>query len=124
MLEIYNEVITDLLNPSGSNLQIREDIKRGCYVEDLSEQLIQNGECCSLHPVKNAKAAQAEQRPGVRHTQHVQLCAASKADMSMPHLACNHVAGAFAPMQDPMHAAVIEVTLGLTPTRFHFCCSF
>ncbi|WIA12855.1 hypothetical protein OEZ85_006481 [Tetradesmus obliquus] len=42
MLEIYNEVITDLLNPSGSNLQIREDIKRGCYVEDLSEQLIQN----------------------------------------------------------------------------------
>ncbi|KAF6254437.1 hypothetical protein COO60DRAFT_1665196 [Scenedesmus sp. NREL 46B-D3] len=42
MLEIYNEVITDLLNPSGSNLQIREDIKRGCFVEDLSEQLIQN----------------------------------------------------------------------------------
>eukprot|EP00882_Tetradesmus_deserticola_P027412 GHRQ01030332.1.p1 GENE.GHRQ01030332.1~~GHRQ01030332.1.p1 ORF type:complete len:124 (+),score=38.48 GHRQ01030332.1:519-890(+) len=46
MLEIYNEVITDLLNPSGSNLQIREDIKRGCYVEDLSEQLIQN---CKQH---------------------------------------------------------------------------
>lgn len=44
MLEIYNEVITDLLNPSATNLQIREDIKRGCYVEDLSEQLIQNGE--------------------------------------------------------------------------------
>lgn len=43
MLEIYNEVITDLLNPSATNLQIREDIKRGCYVEDLSEQLVQNG---------------------------------------------------------------------------------
>jgi hypothetical protein len=49
MLEIYNEVITDLLNPSGSNLQIREDIKRGCYVEDLSEQLIQNGGHPGLH---------------------------------------------------------------------------
>jgi hypothetical protein len=52
MLEIYNEVITDLLNPSGSNLQIREDIKRGCYVEDLSESLIQNGNPgsgCSTH---------------------------------------------------------------------------
>lgn len=44
MLEIYNEVITDLLNPSASNLQIREDIKRGCYVEDLSEHTVQNGE--------------------------------------------------------------------------------
>jgi hypothetical protein len=43
MLEIYNEVITDLLNPVATNLQIREDIKRGCYVEDLSEHLIQNG---------------------------------------------------------------------------------
>lgn len=43
MLEIYNEVITDLLNPAATNLQIREDIKRGCYVEDLSEHLIQNG---------------------------------------------------------------------------------
>jgi hypothetical protein len=48
MLEIYNEVITDLLNPSATNLQIREDIKRGCYVEDLSEQLIQNGDYCLL----------------------------------------------------------------------------
>jgi kinesin family protein 15 len=43
MLEIYNENITDLLNPNATNLQIREDIKRGCYVEDLSEHSIQNG---------------------------------------------------------------------------------
>jgi kinesin family member 15 len=48
MLEIYNEVITDLLNPTATNLQIREDIKRGCYVEGLSEQLIQNGVLCVL----------------------------------------------------------------------------
>jgi kinesin family protein 15 len=43
MLEIYNEVITDLLAPSATNLQIREDIKAGCYVEGLSEEIVQNG---------------------------------------------------------------------------------
>ncbi|XP_057475426.1 kinesin-like protein KIN-12C isoform X2 [Actinidia eriantha] len=36
-LEIYNEQITDLLEPSSSNLQIREDLKKGVYVENLTE---------------------------------------------------------------------------------------
>eukprot|EP00931_Biecheleriopsis_adriatica_P116389 TRINITY_DN9202_c0_g1_i2.p1 TRINITY_DN9202_c0_g1~~TRINITY_DN9202_c0_g1_i2.p1 ORF type:complete len:1757 (-),score=362.44 TRINITY_DN9202_c0_g1_i2:85-5355(-) len=36
-LEIYKEQITDLLEPSSSNLQVREDINRGIYVERLSE---------------------------------------------------------------------------------------
>ncbi|KAF5744939.1 phragmoplast orienting kinesin 2 isoform X2 [Tripterygium wilfordii] len=36
-LEIYNEQILDLLDPSSNNLQIREDIKRGVYVENLKE---------------------------------------------------------------------------------------
>ncbi|CAN4120124.1 unnamed protein product [Withania somnifera] len=36
-LEIYNEQILDLLNPSSVNLQIREDIKKGIHVEDLME---------------------------------------------------------------------------------------
>ncbi|XP_015873167.3 kinesin-like protein KIN-12E [Ziziphus jujuba] len=36
-LEIYNEQILDLLEPSSSNLQIREDIKKGVYVENLKE---------------------------------------------------------------------------------------
>ncbi|XP_073045648.1 kinesin-like protein KIN-12D [Primulina eburnea] len=36
-LEIYNEQITDLLDPSSSNLMLREDIKKGVYVENLSE---------------------------------------------------------------------------------------
>lgn len=36
--EIHNEVVTDLLNPEASNLNIREDGQRGCYVEGLSEQ--------------------------------------------------------------------------------------
>ncbi|XP_043701670.1 kinesin-like protein KIN-12E isoform X11 [Telopea speciosissima] len=36
-LEIYNEQILDLLDPSSVNLQIREDAKRGVYVENLKE---------------------------------------------------------------------------------------
>ncbi|KAM1255888.1 hypothetical protein ACFX1Q_030096 [Malus domestica] len=36
-LEIYNEQILDLLDPSSNNLQIREDIKKGVYVENLKE---------------------------------------------------------------------------------------
>ncbi|KAI3920526.1 hypothetical protein MKX01_000865 [Papaver californicum] len=36
-LEIYNEQITDLLEPSSTNLQLREDIRKGVYVENLKE---------------------------------------------------------------------------------------
>ncbi|XP_022973576.1 kinesin-like protein KIN-12E [Cucurbita maxima] len=36
-LEIYNEQILDLLDPSSNNLQIREDSKKGIYVENLKE---------------------------------------------------------------------------------------
>ncbi|XWS14274.1 hypothetical protein CRYUN_Cryun36dG0108600 [Craigia yunnanensis] len=36
-LEIYNEQITDLLDPSSTNLQLREDLKKGVYVENLME---------------------------------------------------------------------------------------
>jgi len=39
-LEIYKEQITDLLEPGSSNLQIREDINRGVYVERLSEHSV------------------------------------------------------------------------------------
>ncbi|ESW35786.1 hypothetical protein PHAVU_001G264500 [Phaseolus vulgaris] len=37
-LEIYNEQIMDLLDPNQKNLQIREDVKSGVYVENLSEE--------------------------------------------------------------------------------------
>jgi len=38
-LEIYNEQITDLLDPSQKNLQIREDVRTACvYVESLTKQ--------------------------------------------------------------------------------------
>ncbi|KAL8115470.1 kinesin-like protein KIN-12E [Apium graveolens] len=36
-LEIYNEQILDLLDPSSINLQIREDTKKGVYVDNLTE---------------------------------------------------------------------------------------
>ncbi|XP_010503069.1 PREDICTED: kinesin-like protein KIN-12E [Camelina sativa] len=36
-LEIYNEQILDLLDPSSCNLQLREDHKKGIHVENLKE---------------------------------------------------------------------------------------
>ncbi|KAH9327601.1 hypothetical protein KI387_007779, partial [Taxus chinensis] len=39
-LEIYNEQITDLLEPNQKNLQVREDVKTGVYVENLTEEYI------------------------------------------------------------------------------------
>ncbi|PRQ39572.1 putative plus-end-directed kinesin ATPase [Rosa chinensis] len=41
-LEIYNEQITDLLEPSSTNLQLREDLKKGVYVENLTEYNVTN----------------------------------------------------------------------------------
>ncbi|KAF7836879.1 kinesin-like protein KIN-12C isoform X1 [Senna tora] len=39
-LEIYNEQIADLLEPSSTNLQLREDMKKGVYVENLTERSV------------------------------------------------------------------------------------
>jgi len=39
-LEIYNEQILDLLDPNKFNLLLREDIKKGVYVEGLTEDTI------------------------------------------------------------------------------------
>lgn len=41
-LQIYNEVISDLLKPQFTNLIIREDKKRGVYVEGLSEWVVRS----------------------------------------------------------------------------------
>ncbi|ESQ48833.1 hypothetical protein EUTSA_v10019998mg [Eutrema salsugineum] len=38
-LEIYNEVVNDLLNPAGQNLRIRED-KQGTFVEGIKEEVV------------------------------------------------------------------------------------
>ncbi|CAN8259665.1 unnamed protein product [Cochlearia groenlandica] len=38
-LEIYNEVVNDLLNPAGQNLRIRED-KQGTFVDGIKEEVV------------------------------------------------------------------------------------
>ncbi|KAJ7963698.1 Kinesin-like protein [Quillaja saponaria] len=39
-LEIYNEQIGDLLDPTQRNLEIRDDVKNGLYVENLTEEYV------------------------------------------------------------------------------------
>jgi hypothetical protein len=41
-LQIYNEIISDLLKPERHNLTIREDKKRGVFVEGLSEWVVRS----------------------------------------------------------------------------------
>jgi hypothetical protein len=41
-LQIYNEVISDLLKPERTNLLIREDKRKGVYVEGLSEWVVRS----------------------------------------------------------------------------------
>ena len=41
-LQIYNEGISDLLKPERNNLSIREDRKRGVFVEGLSEWVVRS----------------------------------------------------------------------------------
>lgn len=41
-LEIYNEVVKDLLNPSDKHLKIREHPDMGIYVEGLAELVVEN----------------------------------------------------------------------------------
>lgn len=43
-LEIYNEVIKDLLNPSDKQLNIREHPEMGVYVQDLAEIVVKNAD--------------------------------------------------------------------------------
>ena len=45
-LEIYNEKIQDLFAPEKDNLSIREDIKKGVFVENLTELNVQNANEC------------------------------------------------------------------------------
>jgi len=41
-LQIYNEIISDLLKPERTNLLIREDKRKGVYVEGLSEWVVRS----------------------------------------------------------------------------------
>lgn len=40
MVEIYNEVISDLLDPSRTNLKIREEHAKGIYAEGAVEEVV------------------------------------------------------------------------------------
>eukprot|EP00884_Botryococcus_braunii_P008728 jgi/Botrbrau1/17857/Bobra.0127s0097.1 len=40
MMEIYNEVLGDLLNPGSTHLKLRHDPRRGCCVDGLTEEHI------------------------------------------------------------------------------------
>jgi centromeric protein E len=39
-MEIYNEIIKDLLAPENNNLKIHEHLERGVYVGDLKEEIV------------------------------------------------------------------------------------
>lgn len=43
-LQVYNETIQDLLRPEKTNLAVREDKKRGVFVEGLSEWNVRGSE--------------------------------------------------------------------------------
>jgi centromeric protein E len=43
-MEIYNEIIRDLLNPGQQeNLKIHEDLERGVFVGNLTETVVSSG---------------------------------------------------------------------------------
>eukprot|EP00798_Chlamydomonas_sp_ICE-L_P030099 gene30099-35065_t len=44
MMEIYNEVLNDLLDPSRTNLKVREDSHHGVAVDGLSEEVVATAE--------------------------------------------------------------------------------
>jgi len=54
-LEIYNEVINDLLRMEGSNLNIREDKKKGIFVEGLKEEIVVSPEHV-MHVINSGEA--------------------------------------------------------------------
>ena len=45
-LEIYNEIITDLLNPMNRNLKIHEDLARNIFVGNLTENIVSSEADC------------------------------------------------------------------------------
>lgn len=53
--EIYNEQIMDLLNPTSGNLQVREDFKKGIFVDNLTEEVVSNSESAVNLLIKGAR---------------------------------------------------------------------
>ena len=76
-LEIYNEQILDLLDTSSTNLQIREDIKKGVYVENLMEIEVTSARDVIQHLIKgaaNRKVAATNMNRASSHSHSVFTC--------------------------------------------------
>ncbi|KAF8061925.1 Kif3c [Scenedesmus sp. PABB004] len=68
-LQIYNEVISDLLKPEKVNLMIREDRRRGVFVDGLSEWVVRSpAEVYGLmmRGAQQVRAARVRRAAGVR----------------------------------------------------------
>ena len=65
-MQIYNEVISDLLRGGRTNLEIREDKKKGVFVEGLSEWLVRTpSEIYSL--MKRGAALRVSAKTNMNH---------------------------------------------------------
>ena len=53
--EIYNEQIMDLLNPASGNLQVREDFKKGVFIDNITEEVVSNSEDAINLLIKGAR---------------------------------------------------------------------
>lgn len=59
-LQIYNEQVSDLLQPGDKPLSLRFDAKNGVYVEDLTEEVVVNGVGSSSPCVLSLSEEEAE----------------------------------------------------------------
>eukprot|EP00698_Gefionella_okellyi_P020452 TRINITY_DN6417_c0_g1_i1.p1 TRINITY_DN6417_c0_g1~~TRINITY_DN6417_c0_g1_i1.p1 ORF type:complete len:712 (+),score=193.81 TRINITY_DN6417_c0_g1_i1:32-2167(+) len=57
-LEIYQEVVHDLLNPSGQDLKIREHPQLGVYVDKLAEMVVKSAKDVDRYITQGAKVRQ------------------------------------------------------------------
>ena len=55
-LEIYNEQVYDLLDPTSTGLQLRENIKRGVFVDGLIERSVTSA--CDAYQVRSDNVIQ------------------------------------------------------------------
>jgi kinesin family protein 1/kinesin family protein 3/17 len=72
-LEIYNEVIKDLLNPSDKRLEVREHPRLGIYVQDLATLIVKDAESVKAlieqgNGVRQVAATQMNERSSRSHS--------------------------------------------------------
>jgi len=54
-LEIYNDRIFDLLNPHSFSLTLHEDVNKGVFVANLTEETVENAVDCARLMAKGAE---------------------------------------------------------------------